>query len=100
MARFLLFERTYPHSVAAALELLHAKLRDADPSYRTAPPLLRLARLRAELEFHDGAAVGVEPAERLAELPSTSASSSPQADIEIEQRYFGGAAAQPHVVTA
>ena len=58
VARFLLFEPTYPHSVAAALELLHARLTDADPSYRTAPPLLRLARLRAELEFHHGAARG------------------------------------------
>ena len=55
VARFLLFEPSYPHSVAAALELLHARLTDADPSYRTAPPLLRLARLRAELEFHHGA---------------------------------------------
>ena len=52
VATFLLFEESYPHSVAAALELLHDRLRDADPSYRTAPPLLRLARLRAELEFH------------------------------------------------
>ena len=99
VARFLLFEPTYPHSVAAALELLHARLRDADPSYRTASPLLRLARLRAELEFHAGAPTGVEPGERLAELLKQVGDELAEADVEIEKRYFGAAAAQPHVVT-
>jgi len=98
VARFLLFEPTYPHSVAAALELLHARLTDADPSYRTAPPLLRLARLRAELDFHAGA-LGVEPGERLGELLEHVSDELGEADVEIERRYFGGAAAQPHVVT-
>lgn len=100
VARFLLFEPGYPHSVAAALELLHARLTDADPSYRTAPPLLRLARLRAELEFHHGSTAGIEPQERLAELLEHVEHEIGQADTEIEKRYFGGAAAQPHVVTA
>lgn len=100
VARFLLFEPGYPHSVAAALELLHARLTDADPSYRTAPPLLRLARLRAELEFHHGSAAGVEPQERLAELLEHVENEIGQADTEIEKRYFGGAAIEPHVVTA
>ena len=84
VARFLLFEPSYPHSVTAALELLHARLTDADPSYRTAPPLLRLARLRAELEFHHGA-LGVEPGERLAGLLEHVGDELSEADVEIEK---------------
>lgn len=98
VARFLLFEPSYPHSVAAALELLHARLRDADPSYRTAAPLLRLARLRAELEFHYGALDGVEPGERLTELLEHVSEELAEADVEIERRYFEGASAFQHVV--
>jgi uncharacterized alpha-E superfamily protein len=97
VARFLLFERSYPHSVAAALELLHARLTDADPSYRTAPPLLRLARLRAEMEFHHGA-LRVEPAEHMEGLVEQISEELSEVDVEIEKRYFGGAAAQQNVV--
>jgi uncharacterized alpha-E superfamily protein len=99
VAKFLLFERSYPHSVAAAVELLHDRLRDADPSYRTAPPLLRLARLRAELEFHHRSAAGAD-ARALADLLEQVQLELIEADREIEQRYFSGAAAQPTVVTA
>jgi uncharacterized alpha-E superfamily protein len=99
VAKFLLFAPTYPHSVAAALELLHDRLRDADPSYRTAPPLLRLARLRAELQFHQGGP-GRDGGEGLGSLLEHVQSELSLADMEIELRYFSGAAAQPHVVTA
>lgn len=98
VATFLLFEPSYPHSVAAAVELLHDRLRDADPSYRTAPPLLRLARLRAELEFHHRGAAG-EDATALARLLESVQSELSLADREIEQRYFSGAVAQAQVVT-
>ena len=59
---------------------------------------MRLARLRAELDFHAGA-LGVEPGERLAQLLEHVSDELAEADVEIERRYFGGAAAQPHVVT-
>lgn len=98
VATFLLFENSYPHSVAAAVELLHDRLRDADPSYRTAPPLLRLARLRAELEFHHRGVAG-ESAAALAALLEQVQGELSEADREIEQRYFSGAVAQPQVVT-
>jgi hypothetical protein len=91
VAKFRLFEPTYPHSVAAALELLHDRLRDADPSYRTAPPLLRLVRLRAELEFHHGGP-GHDGGEGLGSLLEHVQSELSQADAEIERRYFSGAA--------
>ena len=42
VARFLLFERDYPDSVAFSIEALHAALTAADPSYRSSPAVLRL----------------------------------------------------------
>jgi uncharacterized alpha-E superfamily protein len=100
VAKFLLFEPSYPHSVTAATELLHDRLRDADPSYRTAAPLLRLARLRAELDFHHRAAADGEDAETLVALLRHVERELAEADAEIESRYFAGAAAQTQVVTA
>ena len=95
----MLFEPSYPHSVAAALELLHARLTDADPSYRTAP--LRCCAWRAcgpSSSFTAGRS-GSSPASGWPSCSSTSSDELAEADVEIERRYFGGAAAQPHVVT-
>ena len=46
-----MFEGRYPGSVAAQVEALHDALYNADPSPRTAPPVLRLGRLVADLDF-------------------------------------------------
>jgi uncharacterized alpha-E superfamily protein len=51
VARFLLFERDYPDSVAFSIEALHAALTAADASYRSSPAVLRLSRLMADLDF-------------------------------------------------
>ena len=51
VARFLLFERDYPDSVAFSIEALHLALTAADPSYRSSPAVLRLSRLMADLDF-------------------------------------------------
>ena len=51
VARFLLFERDYPDSVAFSIEALHNALTAADPSYRSSPAVLRLSRLMADLDF-------------------------------------------------
>ena len=51
VARFLLFERTYPDSVAACVDALHESLLAADTSPRDSEPVLRLSRLAADLEF-------------------------------------------------
>src|SRR3954462_13460387 len=50
-ARFLLYERSYPDSVAASVTSAERALEDADPSPRNSAPVLRLSRLSAELEF-------------------------------------------------
>ena len=51
VARFLLYERSYPDSVAASVSAAERALEDADPSPRNSAPVLRLSRLSAELEF-------------------------------------------------
>ncbi|HEY0345844.1 MAG TPA: alpha-E domain-containing protein, partial [Solirubrobacteraceae bacterium] len=51
VARFLLFERNYPDSVAAAVDAVNGALRHADAQPRSSEPILRLSRLSADLEF-------------------------------------------------
>ena len=58
VARFLLYERDYPDSVAFSVEALHAALTAADPSYRGSPAVLRVGRLTADLDFRARTADG------------------------------------------
>ena len=51
VARFLLYERSYPDSVAASVSSAERALEDADIAPRNSAPVLRLSRLSAELEF-------------------------------------------------
>src|SRR4051795_12084869 len=51
VARFLLYERSYPDSVAASVTSAERALEEADPAPRNSAPVLRLSRLGAELEF-------------------------------------------------
>ena len=48
---FLLYESAYPGSVIASLTELRDALETADPAPRSAPPVLRLGRLIADLEL-------------------------------------------------
>jgi uncharacterized alpha-E superfamily protein len=88
-ARFLLYERSYPDSVAASVaSALHA-VEEADPQPRNSAPVLRLSRLGAELEFRrraddaDTDLVGVcEQVQRELAL----------VDADIAARYFATAA--------
>ena len=45
VARFLLYERAYPDSVAASVDAVHGALVDADEAPRSSEPVLRLSRL-------------------------------------------------------
>jgi uncharacterized alpha-E superfamily protein len=89
VARFLMFERNYPDSVAAAVDAVNAALRTADISPRNSEPILRLSRLSADLEFRRGA-------EGDADLRVTCQEVQRElgfVDADIAQRYFGGAVA-------
>lgn len=89
VTRFLLFERNYPDSVAAAVDSLNRALQTADGSPRSSEPILRLSRLSADLEFR-------RSAESDADLRVTCQEVQRElglVDADIAQRYFGGARA-------
>jgi uncharacterized alpha-E superfamily protein len=98
VARFLLYERGYPDSVAFAIEALHEALKSADPNYRNSASVLRLGRLMADLDFRSrtlDADTGLGETLRIVQRELA------QVDLEIAQRYFGGAAPPiPRLATA
>jgi uncharacterized alpha-E superfamily protein len=51
VVRFLLYDDSYPGSVASSIDALGTALATADPQPRSAPPVLRLGRLTADLEL-------------------------------------------------
>lgn len=88
VARFLLFDRSYPGSVAAAVDGLHHALSTADTSPRSAPPVLRLGRMVADLDFRrravvDDAALSTTLVQVGDELAAV--------DRDVAERYFAGA---------
>ncbi len=94
VARFLLYERAYPDSVAASVDALLRQIERADTNPRNSEPVLRLTRLGADLEFRRRADdAGVAPAtfEQVQQELAL-------ADRDIADRYFAGASA-PGVVT-
>jgi uncharacterized alpha-E superfamily protein len=99
VARFLLYERDYPDSVAFSVEALHNALTAADASYRGSPAVLRVSRLMADLDLRARTAEGDgELAGTLGAVQRELA----QVDADIAQRYFGGptAPAAARYVTA
>jgi uncharacterized alpha-E superfamily protein len=88
---FLLYERAYPDSVAHSVEELHVALTAADSNYRSAPPVLRLGRLAADLEFRSRSEEG---AGALIETLGSVQRELVLVDADIAQRYFGGASAR------
>jgi len=92
VTRFLLFDRSYPGSVAAAVDGLHHALSTADTSPRSAPPVLRLGRMVADLDFRrravvDDAALSTTLVQVGDELAAV--------DRDVAERYFAGAARAP-----
>ena len=88
VARFLLFERAYPDSVAASVDSLHDALETADTSPRNSDPVLRLSRLAADLDFQrrtlsDDAEIGSTCEAVQVELA--------RVDADIAEHYFAGA---------
>jgi uncharacterized alpha-E superfamily protein len=97
VARFLLYERAYPDSVAASVDAVHGALVDADAAPRSSEPVLRLSRLAADLEFR-GRAAAVDG--NLAEASSLVQSELALIDADIAERYFAGAGAATGTVVA
>ncbi|HWV86032.1 MAG TPA: alpha-E domain-containing protein [Capillimicrobium sp.] len=87
VARFLLFERAYPDSVAASIESARAALAAADHDARVSEPVLRLSRVAADLEFR--AWDGEE--QDLHEVLALVGRELQSLDRDISSRYFAGA---------
>jgi len=96
VARFLLFTRTYPDSVAASVDAVRQSLSDADANPRASEPVLRLSRLSADLEFRGGG--GGNDAELL-EVCEIVGRELSLTDRDVTERYFGGAPAAEHFYT-
>lgn len=102
VAEFLTFETNYPHSVAASIEALQGALEEAGgaTSGRGSAPVLRLARLRAELEFHRGLErrSGAGGGRSMRSLLEHIQKEMAIVDAEVERRYFTGEAPLSQVV--
>jgi uncharacterized alpha-E superfamily protein len=101
VTEFLTFETDYPHSVAASVDALQASLDEVGAGGRGAAPVLRLARLRAELEFHRGRLDGSGNSgdRSLRSLLEHIQEELATVDLEIERRYFTGEASPRQVVS-
>ncbi len=88
VARFLIFESAFPDSIAACAESLRRALARADVAATHAPPVLRLARLAADLDFRRR-----EPAQvrGLVDTLEIAQKELAAVDADISARYFAGA---------
>lgn len=97
VARFLLFERDFPDSVAGAVDSLGGALRRTGRDGRLSPPALRVARLLADLELR---AQATTERDSLAPAFRSFQHELELIDNEISECYFGGEAAPSQVITA
>jgi uncharacterized alpha-E superfamily protein len=88
VARFLLFERSYPDSVAASVDAVHNALQRADRTPRNSEPVLRLQRLSADLEFRGRAQTDGNDLHGTCEAVQEELA---RVDRDVAERYFAGA---------
>ena len=95
VARFLLYERAFPDSVAASTELLQRLLSRAERDPSGSTPILRLARLAADLELRRRAGGHAD------DLPAAFREIQHElerVEVDIEARYFAGDAEPQYAV--
>ena len=90
VARFLLFERAYPDSVAACVDRLHEVFTMADAGPRNSKPVLRVSRLAADLDFQRRA---LPDGAELTGICEVTQQELARIDQDVAERYFAGAAA-------
>jgi uncharacterized alpha-E superfamily protein len=89
VARFLLFERAYPDSVAACVDSLNEVFTMADAGPRNSKPVLRVSRLAADLDFQRRA---LPDGAELTEICKQTQQELARIDQDVAERYFAGAA--------
>ena len=90
VARFLLFERAYPDSVASCVDSLHEVFTSADAGPRNSKPVLRVSRLAADLDFQRRA---LPDGAELTGICEQTQQELARIDQDVAERYFAGAAA-------
>jgi uncharacterized alpha-E superfamily protein len=96
VARFMLYEREFPDSVAASVESLDAVLERLELDPHDSPPVLRVRRMLADLDFRARVSPGPEavtPALRPIQHEIE------RLDGEIHERYFHPSSVVSQVVT-
>jgi uncharacterized alpha-E superfamily protein len=88
VARFLLFERAYPDSVAACVDSLHEVFTTADAGPRNSKPVLRVSRLAADLDFQRRA---LPDGAELTGICEQTQQELSRIDQDVAERYFAGA---------
>jgi uncharacterized alpha-E superfamily protein len=88
VARFLLFERAYPDSVAACVDSLHEVFTTADAGPRNSKPVLRVSRLAADLDFQRRA---LPDGAELTDICAGAQQELARIDHDVADRYFAGA---------
>jgi uncharacterized alpha-E superfamily protein len=88
VARFLLFERAYPDSVAACVDCLHEVFTAADAGPRNSKPVLRVSRLAADLDFQRRA---LPDGAELTGICERTQQELARLDQDVAERYFAGA---------
>jgi uncharacterized alpha-E superfamily protein len=88
VARFLLFERAYPDSVAACVDSLHEVFASADAGPRNSKPVLRVSRLAADLDFQRRA---LPDGAELTGICAGAQQELSRIDHDVAERYFAGA---------
>jgi uncharacterized alpha-E superfamily protein len=89
VARFLIFERAYPDSVAACVDSLHEAFAAADAGPRNSKPVLRVSRLAADLDFQRRA---LPDGAELTGICERTQEELARIDQDVAERYFAGAA--------
>jgi len=89
VARFLIFERAYPDSVAACVDSLHEAFTAADAGPRNSTPVLRVSRLAADLDFQRRA---LPDGAELSGICEHAQQELARIDQDVADRYFAGAA--------
>ena len=85
VARFMLYEREFPDSVAASVQSLDDALERVEAEAQDSPPVLRVRRMLADLDFRARVAPGPE-----AVIPALRPIQQElgRLDVEIHDRYF------------
>lgn len=85
VARFMLYEREFPDSVAASVEALDTALERVDVDPRDSAPVLRVRRMLADLDFRGR---GTSPPEAVSPWLRPIQQELERLDEEIHTRYF------------